>query len=89
MVETKLTLIRRLRMLEKLSKKLVTTLAGMACLLYIATLVYMDKIDGTHKIELYAMIIATLGALAGVHGLLQSRLDKVKLGEDNASDKKG
>ena len=76
-------------MLEKLSKKLVTTLTGMASLLYIATLVYMETIDGTHKIELYAMIIAAIGALAGVHSLLQTRLDKVKLGGDNASDKKG
>lgn len=65
-------------MLEKLSKKLVTTLSGMACLLYIATLIFYEVIDHTHKIELYAMIIAGISSLAGIHGLLQSRLDKSK-----------
>lgn len=63
-------------MLEKLSKKLVTTLCGMASLLYIATLVYMETIDGTHKIELYALLISAVAALAGIHGLLQSQVDK-------------
>ena len=76
-------------MLEKLSKKLVTTLSGMASLLYIATLVYMEKIDCTHKIELYCLIISSVAALAGIHGLFQSKIDKAKLGGDNASDKKG
>lgn len=67
-------------MFEKLSKKLVTTLCGMASLLYIATLIFCETIDNTHKIELYAMIIAAIGGLAGIHGLFQSKLDKVKLG---------
>lgn len=74
---------------EKLSKKLVTTLCGMASLLYIATLIFYELIDHTHKIELYAMIIAAVGGLAGIHGLFQTRLDRAKLGVDNAIDKKG
>ena len=69
-------------MLEKLSKKLVTTLSGMASLLYIATLVFYEVIDHTHKIELYAMIIGALGSLAGIHGLLQSRSDNLKINKD-------
>ena len=76
-------------MFEKLSKKLVTTLCGMASLNYIAFLVYKDALDHIHKIELYALLITALAALAGVHGLLQSKLDKANLGGDNASDKKG
>lgn len=69
-------------MLEKLSKKLVTTLSGMASLLYIATLIFYEVIDHTHKIELYAMIIGTIGALAGVHSLLQSKTDNLKINKE-------
>lgn len=65
-------------MLEKLSKKLVTTLCGMASLNYIAFLVFKDTLDHIHKIELYALLITALAALAGVHGLFQSKIDKLK-----------
>lgn len=69
-------------MLEKLSKKLVTTLSGMASLLYIATLIFYEVIDHTHKIELYAMIISGVAALAGIHGLFQSKTDNLKINKE-------
>lgn len=65
-------------MLEKLSKKLVTTLCGMASLNYIGYLIFKDVLDTVHKIELYALLITALAALAGVHGLLQSKIDRLK-----------
>lgn len=65
-------------MLDKLSKKLVTTLCGMASLNYIAFLVFKDTLDHTHKIELYALLISGIAALAGIHGLFQSKIDKLK-----------
>ena len=65
-------------MKEMLSKKLVTTLVGMMSVNYIAYLVYMDTLDTVHKIELYALLITAQSALAGVHGLLQSKIDRMK-----------
>lgn len=65
-------------MFDKLSKKLVTTLCGMASLDYIAFLVFKDTLDHIHKIELYALIVTAVAALAGVHGLFQSKIDKLK-----------
>lgn len=59
-------------------KKLITTLTGMMSVNYVAFLVSIDDLDAVHKIELYALIVATLGALAGVHGLFQSKLDRFK-----------
>lgn len=65
-------------MVEKLSKKLVTTLVGMMSLNYIGYLIYKDRLDVVHKIELYALLITAQAALAGVHGLLQSKIDRLK-----------
>jgi hypothetical protein len=62
-------------------KKLITTLAGMCSVNFIAYLVYTDALDMVHKIELYSLLVVTQGALAGVHGLLQSKLDKFKAAE--------
>lgn len=65
-----------LNSLDKLSKKLVTTLAGMFSINYVAYLVWTDTLDVTHKVEIYGMIIGSLGALAGVHQYLQTKIDK-------------
>lgn len=65
-------------MIGKLSKKLVTTLVGMMSLNYIGYLIYKDGLDVVHKIELYALLITAQAALAGVHGLLQSKIDRLK-----------
>lgn len=66
------------KMLQKLSKKLVTTLCGMASLNYIGYLIFEDTLDNVHKIELYALLITAQAALAGVHGLFQSKIDRLK-----------
>jgi hypothetical protein len=61
-------------------KKIITTLLGMFSIDYVAYLIFKDNLDMVHKIELYSLIIVTLGALAGVHGLIQGKIDKAKLG---------
>lgn len=61
-----------------ISKKLITTLTGMGSINYVAYLIFADQIDTVHKIELYSLIVVSLGALAGVHGFLQSKLDRFK-----------
>lgn len=60
------------------SKKLVTTLVGMMSLNYVGYLIFSDTLDTVHKIELYALLISAIAALAGIHGLLQSKIDKIK-----------
>lgn len=62
-----------------ISKKLITTLAGMLSLNYVGYLIFSDSLDPTHKIELYALLISAIAALAGIHGLLQSKIDRVKV----------
>lgn len=64
-------------MIEKISKKLVTTLVGMMSLNYIGYLIFKDRLDAVHKIELYALLITAQATLAGVHGLLQSKIDRL------------
>lgn len=59
-------------------RKLLTTLAGMMSLNFVGYLIYSDELDMVHKIELYALLITALAALAGVHGLLQAKVDKAK-----------
>ena len=63
------------------SKKLVTTLVGMMSLNYVGYLIFSDELDTVHKIELYALLISAIAALAGIHGLLQSKIDKIKAEE--------
>jgi hypothetical protein len=72
---------------ELLSKKLITTIIALFSLNYVALLIYKDTLDATHKIELYSLLIVAISALAGVHGLLQSKIDKQQL-EKNKSESK-
>ena len=48
---------------------------------YVGYLIFSDTLDTVHKIELYALLISAIAALAGIHGLLQSKIDKIKVGE--------
>ncbi|OHC01815.1 MAG: hypothetical protein A2Z57_06440 [Planctomycetes bacterium RIFCSPHIGHO2_12_39_6] len=60
-------------------KKLITVLTGMCSVNYVAYLIFNDTVDVTHRIELYSLVIVTLGAMAGVHGMLQSKIDMKKI----------
>lgn len=62
-------------------KKLIISFCALMSINFTTWVISKDAtIDGTHRIELYILIIATIGALAGIHGLIQSRSDKSKLG---------
>ena len=65
-----------------ISKKMLTTLVGMMSINYIAYLIFQDKLDTVHKIELYSLLVATQGALAGIHNLLQGKIDKIEVGKN-------
>ena len=59
-------------------KKILTTFFGMLSICFISLLVSKETIDPTHKIELYLVAMATIGALAGAHSYIQGQIDKVK-----------
>lgn len=60
-------------------KKLITALTGILSINFVTVLIYLDSIDGTHKVELYALCIGSISALAAGHFYVQSKLDKPKV----------